>query len=205
MTLMDAWTRVALRHRHAHLVLVGGGDRSFDNCEDQLRSHVAEQGLQSQVIFVGHVPDVTPYLAASDLFVQCSESEGFGMSLIEAMAAGLPSISTPVGIASEVIAEDQNGWLIPIGNVRALTAVIEQAFAARGRWSEMSRQARVAVASKFDFEAVAARYLEVFKQLQQRKARLGGEQDGFVVLDGLLDDRGTVLEQKGAERGGDGR
>src|SRR5687768_7828807 len=73
MTLMEAWAHVD----QAHLVLVGGGDRSFDNCEPQLRSFVAAKGLQSKVTFVGHVADVTPYLAAGDLFIQCSESEGF--------------------------------------------------------------------------------------------------------------------------------
>jgi PAS domain S-box-containing protein len=165
MTLMEAWAHIAPRQRHAHLVLVGGGDRSFDNCEVQLRNHVAEERLQLQVTFVGHVADVTPYLASSDLFIQCSESEGFGMSLIEAMAAGLPSISTPVGVATEVVAADRNGWLTPVGDSQALTAVIEQAFAARGRWSEMSTQARAAVQSKFDFETVAGRYLQLFKQL----------------------------------------
>jgi PAS domain S-box-containing protein len=165
MTLIEAWQQLAARNRQAHLVLVGGGDRSFDNCEAQLRSYVASKGLQSRVTFVGHVADVSPYLAASDLFVQCSESEGFGVSLVEAMAAGLPSISTPVGVAPEVIANDRNGWLIPIGNVQALAATIEQALAARERWSELSMQARAAVQSKFEFETVAVRYLELFRQL----------------------------------------
>lgn len=165
MTLIEAWAQLAARNRRAHLVLVGGGDRSFDNCEAQLRSRVAAAGLEHRVTFVGHVADVTPYLAASDLFVQCSESEGFGVSLIEAMAAGLPSISTPVGVAPEVIVNDRNGWSIPIGNVPAVAATIEQALAARERWSELSTQARAAVQSKFEFETVAVRYLELFKQL----------------------------------------
>lgn len=166
MTLLQAWTQVARHHPRPHLLLVGGGDRSFDNCEEQLRDFVAAEGLQSRVSFVGHVPDVTPYLAASDLFIQCSESEGFGMSLIEALAAGLPSISTPAGIAPEVIVQDGNGWLVPIADAPAVAAVIEKAFAQRARWSEMSKQARAAVQSKFEFEAVAARYLELFRRLQ---------------------------------------
>ena len=165
MTLLQAWARVAPRHRQAHLVLVGGGDRSFDNCEEQLRSYVAAEGMRSRVMFTGHVLDVTPYLAASDLFIQCSESEGFGMSLIEALAAGLPSISTSVGVAPEVIVDNRNGWLTPVGDAHAVAAAIEQAFAARTRWSDMSKQARAAVQSKFDFEAVAVRYVELFEQL----------------------------------------
>jgi len=171
LTLLQAWTQVARHHPQAHLVLVGGGDRSFDNCEEQLRSHVAAEGLQARVSFLGHVPDVTPYLAASDLFIQCSESEGFGMSLIEAMAAGLPSISTPVGIAPEVIVQDNNGWLAPIGDAPAVAAVIEQAFAQRTRWGEMSKLARAAVQSKFEFDTVAARYLELFKRMQSDPSR----------------------------------
>ena len=170
-TLIEAWAHVARRHRQAHLVLVGGGDRSFDNCEPQLRNLVAEERLQSQVWFVGHVPDVSPYLAASDLFIQCSESEGFGMSLIEALAAGLPSISTPVGVAPEVIANDRNGWLVPVNDARSVTAALEQALAARMRWNDMSAQARAAVETKFDFATVATRYAELFKRLGTGRAQ----------------------------------
>ncbi len=165
LTLMDAWTTIARRQRHAHLVIVGGGDRSFDNCEPELRSQVAATGLRDRVTFVGAVPDVTPYLAAGDLFIQCSESEGFGMSLVEAMAAGLPSISTPVGVAPEMIVDDGNGWLVPIGDAQAVTAVLEQAFASRSRWQQMGSRARAIVESGFDFATVAKRYAELFEQL----------------------------------------
>jgi glycosyltransferase involved in cell wall biosynthesis len=169
LMLVEVWQRIAANHPEAHLLLIGSGDRSFDGCEPELRAAVSKAGLEDRVTFVGHVEIVPDYLRASDLFVLCSESEGFGLSLIEAMAVGLPCISTAVGAAPEVIRHRQSGWLVPVNDAQALAQALDDALANREQWSQLGAAGRRAVVERFDLDAIAARYLRLF----QRLARAG--------------------------------
>ncbi|MFL6577226.1 MAG: glycosyltransferase, partial [Povalibacter sp.] len=155
--LLQVWSRLAPRHIHAHLVLVGGGDRSPDNCESELRDIVRSSGLETRVSFIGQVEDVTDYLRASDVFVLPSDSEGFGLSLIEAMAVGLPSVSTAVGVAPEVITDGETGWLVPPRDATALENAIETALNSRERWASIGRLGQRQV-EKFEMTEVAREY-----------------------------------------------
>ncbi|MFQ5767329.1 MAG: glycosyltransferase family 4 protein [Acidobacteriota bacterium] len=80
-------------------------------------------GVGDAVAFLGPVPEgekMAAY-AAADVFLLPSYGEGQPLSILEAMAAGLPVISTPVGSIGEVIAEGKNGFLVPPGDVKALS------------------------------------------------------------------------------------
>ncbi len=160
--LLQAWQRIATRHPQAHLVLVGSGERSPDNCEQELREFVDAWNLRERVTFAGHADDVSAYLHASDLFVQSSDSEGFGLALAEAMAAGLPCVTTAVGVAPEIV-DDRTGWLIPPQNRKALEQALESALQQRDRWPAMSAAAREQVRA-FEMEEVARRYQTVFDE-----------------------------------------
>ncbi len=92
--LLRVWREVVIEFPKAKLLLVGSGGLDMHNCEDELRSYVADHGLQNHVSFSGAVQNVEEYLQASDLFVFPTESEAFGLSLVEAMACGLPVITT---------------------------------------------------------------------------------------------------------------
>jgi glycosyltransferase involved in cell wall biosynthesis len=167
LMLVEVWNRIAAQHPEAHLLLVGSGDRSFDGCEPELRDAVRRAGLEQRVTFVGQVETVPEYLHASDLFVLCSESEGFGLSLIEAMAVGLPCISTAVGAAPEVIRHRETGWLIPVNDAQALSHALEDALASREHWQRLGAEGRRAVAERFDLDAVVACYLTLFQHLER--------------------------------------
>lgn len=170
LRLMRAWEEIVRRRPRAHLVIVGGGERSFDSCEDQLRELVRTARLESHVTFTGHVDNVPDYLRASDLFVVCSESEGFGLSLVEAMASGLPCISTAVGAAPEIIRDRANGWLIAVNDDKALLAALEDALSDPLRWPAMGAAGQREVTSRFCMEQVATRYTELFNLVLPRTA-----------------------------------
>jgi glycosyltransferase involved in cell wall biosynthesis len=95
--LLTVWEKFRWKHKHVRLLLVGSGGLDIQNCEAELKDYVRGKGLQGSVQFAGEVHNVHLYLQASDLFVFPTQSEAFGISLIEAMACGLPVISTPVG------------------------------------------------------------------------------------------------------------
>ena len=90
----------------ARLVVRGKGDNAA------LAALAAEAGVADRVQWVPPRPEVHRYYAAADCFAFPSEAEGFALVLAEAAACGLPLISTPVGIAPELIAEGVSGYLI---------------------------------------------------------------------------------------------
>jgi glycosyltransferase involved in cell wall biosynthesis/O-antigen/teichoic acid export membrane protein len=168
--LLKVWSRIAREHADAHLVLVGSGDSSFDGCEQELRDYVSSAHLDGRVTFAGHVENVHEYLQACDLFVSCSESEGFGLSLVEAMAAGLPCVSTLVGVAPEVIGNRYNGWLVPVRDPAAVSAALRDAIDCRDALPAIGAAARRAVASRFDMHEVARRYLDLCREISPTAA-----------------------------------
>jgi glycosyltransferase involved in cell wall biosynthesis len=161
--LLAAWESFMRTHPDAHLLLVGSGVGSHDNCEHELKEWVASKRLQSCVSFVGQVDPVADYLRAADFFVSMSESEGFGLALIEAMASGLPCISTPVGVAPEVIVHGVNGLLAPVGRVDALTTAFSWMASHSEQWSTIGANARNAVISRYDMRTVGNQYAELIR------------------------------------------
>lgn len=92
----------------AHLVLVGWGPQ-----ESRLREAVSTRGLDEAVTITGRALSIEPYYAAADAFVLSSEQEGFGIVLLEAMAAGLAVVATDIPGVREVVADGTTGFLVP--------------------------------------------------------------------------------------------
>ncbi|MDF1841524.1 MAG: glycosyltransferase [Rubripirellula sp.] len=102
----------------AHLVLVGDGPE-----RDGLIRVASELGVLERVHFAGHQDDVSPWLAAMDIYFNSSRSEGMSQSLIEAMAAGLPIVATDVGDSAYVLGDaqfDKAGICVPANDTQAL-------------------------------------------------------------------------------------
>ncbi len=125
--------------------------------EEELKAKVEVRGLEKGVKFLGHVPyaEIPPYLHASDVFIRPSLSEGFGNSFIEAMAAGLPVIATPVGGIVDFVKDGETGLFCkvedPASIAEQVTRIIENhALAAKLRVSgaQLAKE-------KYDWELIA--------------------------------------------------
>jgi glycosyltransferase involved in cell wall biosynthesis len=120
-TLLEATARVALQHHGLMLVLVGSGPLEHELCE------VAQSlGLLERVVFAGSRDDVEDLLPAFDVFALSSRNEGLPISLLEAMAAGVPSVATSVGGVPEVVTDGHDGLLAPAGDAAVLADAISR-------------------------------------------------------------------------------
>jgi glycosyltransferase involved in cell wall biosynthesis len=117
--LLLATAELVLQHAELKLVLVGSGP-----LESTLRSQVEKLGLDRNVIFTGMRDDVYELLPAFDVFVLSSRFEGLPISLLEAMAAGVPTVATRVGGIPEVIVDGVSGLLVDAGLSHQLAKAI---------------------------------------------------------------------------------
>lgn len=139
-------------------VLVVGGT------SDMIRhaSALAERlGVSGQVRFVGSHADPGPFLRAADVFVLPSAYESYGLVIMEALASGLPVVSTPVGVAPQVIVDGVNGFLVPQDAAamgRRLAELNDQDLDA---WRRRARES----AMTHSWRSAADRYLALVEEL----------------------------------------
>jgi len=108
--------------------------------------------------------DVEAVLAGHDLFALASRSEGFGLALVEAMAAGLPVVSTRTGGPALLVRDGENGLLVPPGNAAALAAALGR-LAADPALAARLAQAGRRTASGYGIAAMRTRYHDLYRQL----------------------------------------
>jgi glycosyltransferase involved in cell wall biosynthesis len=154
--LIDAFAAALGLTPEARLVIVGPGDATA------LVSRAAALGLGDRVLFTGPRGDVPELLAAFDAFVHPAAAESFGMVIIEAMAMGLPVLTTPVGIACEVIKSPTSGLLSAGSDPAALERGLLELIELRPTWAKMGAAARRQVAG-LTAERMANRYSELYE------------------------------------------
>jgi glycosyltransferase involved in cell wall biosynthesis len=117
--LIDAIPRVLERYPDARLVLVGDGP-----LRDRLEGHARHLGISESVLFAGKRDDVPRWLASFDIFALTSLFEGLCYAVLEAQAAGVPVIATPVGGVRETVVDGETGLVVPPGDDHALAGAI---------------------------------------------------------------------------------
>lgn len=148
--LLHALARVS--HLDACLTIVGAGA-----AEAELRRLAAELGIAERVVLAGFHPDPTPFYNTADLFVLSSDYEGFGNVIVEALAQGLPVVSTdcPSG-PGEILEGGRWGALVPVGDADALAAAIDRALETPHDPAALRRRA-----ADFAPEIAARKYLDL--------------------------------------------
>jgi len=122
-------------------------------------------GLSQDVVFAGERRDVEQILHTLSLFVQPSLSEGFGIAIAEAMAAGLPVVASAVGGIPEVVLHGQTGWLVPPGDPWALAQAIAEGTAHPQQSYEFGRRGWERVKQCFTIQSAARRHEELYERL----------------------------------------
>ena len=167
--LFAAWARLAPEFPTAHLVLVGPrldqSDPMLAHFHQQLEALIQASGTQERVHFVGRVDDVAVYLQAADLFVFPSRREGLPNVVMEAMATGLPVVTTPfVGLSAELgVAGEQ--YLLAEHNAGELYERMRQVLLDDGLRARLGRNGRSWATAHLDIEMILDRYAALYREL----------------------------------------
>jgi glycosyltransferase involved in cell wall biosynthesis len=157
-TLIKATSLVVPHAPDFRLVIAGDGP-----CRPELGALVARLELTDRVTFLGVVQDVPPLLASARLFVLPSLSEGISLTLLEAMASGLPVVATRVGGNPEVVADGTTGLLVPSGHPVALAEAIVSIYTNPARGVTLGRAGRARVEQFFDLTRMIRSYEALYR------------------------------------------
>jgi len=158
--LLHAWQRVCRAVPQARLLVIGEGSQS-----DILKLRNAELGLNGKVIFLGPRRDVHDILPLADVAVLSSRDEGLPMCLLEAMAVGLPVVSTDVGGVGRLVKEGEHGRLVPDDDDEAFARAVVDLFGDGERARAMGRAGLSLVKGMYDLETSVDRYQEMYAEL----------------------------------------
>lgn len=144
----------------AKLILVGDGpDRS--ECERLAR----ELQLEKDVIFLGKQDGLSEILSASDIFLMPSQSESFGLSALEAMACGLPVVSSSVGGLPELILHNEVGFIAEFGDVDRMAKYTIELLQNEKKYNSFSQKSRERAVKLFDKNLIVPQYLAYYEKI----------------------------------------
>jgi mannosyltransferase len=137
---------------------------------DGLKQRIAAAGLTERILFLGELPveEVPLWYQRISIYVFASRVEGFGLTMLEAMAAGDAVVATRAGAAEMVIANGDDGVLAPVGDADALAAALELLMRDPERIEAMGRRAREKVVEKFSRDREADEISAVYRQVWAR-------------------------------------
>ncbi len=164
--MLEAMDRVRERIPAALWLVVGGGE-----ARARLEADAARRNLLGNVLFLGERRDVPDLLQALDLYVQPSLLEGFGLSVLEAMAAGKAVVASRAGGLPEVVEESVTGDLVPPGDAAALAEGIVALLLDSGRRERYGREGLARARERFPLERMVRGWTDLYRELLSLKGR----------------------------------
>jgi glycosyltransferase involved in cell wall biosynthesis len=167
--LLRAMCTLVDRPHRLHLVIAGDCANALGM---QLKQLKHELGIERHVTFLGLRPDVSRILNNLNAFVLSSQTEGFSIACIEAMACGVPVIATRSG-GPEQILQDQAGLLVPTADPEALATAVELVISSKELAADLTQRALKRVHEQYSLTTMLARYQILLERvsLGPRKGR----------------------------------
>lgn len=171
-----------LSREKRHLMLLSAAHRLMNDGlrfrlrivgDGPMRQHIAQRtetlALQSVIEMLGERNDVPHLLRQADVFVLSSATEGLPMTIIEAMACGLPVVATRVGGVPELVVSGANGLLVPPEDTEALAGALRKLIENAQLRRTMGAAGRKLAVEQFDIRQTARQHEQLFTRLLQQK------------------------------------
>ena len=167
-TMLVAFRHVLEEIPDARLMLAGDGP-----CAIKLQEQAAKLGLNGHVDFLGRCSNIPEVLKQMSIFTLSSTTEGLPMTVLEAMAAGLPIVATDVGGNRELVQPPQCGLLVPARDASALSRAYIDLLRDPQRRAQMGAASRARAVQYFSIDHMLAEYKKLYDRLLTRK--VGGQ------------------------------
>ena len=158
--LLDTIARAAKTNSNVLALIAGDGELRHD-----LEAYAAQLGIAGRVRFLGWRRDLATIYAATDVFLLTSRNEGTPVALIEAMASGVPGVSTDVGGVKDVITSEAVGARVHEGDADALAAHVVRMLADHGLRRETGERARAAVLERYSLDRLVRDINVLYREL----------------------------------------
>jgi mannosyltransferase len=164
---VDAMCALLPRYPDFTAILVGAIVPEQAGFANDLRKRIEAAGLKSRIVMTGEleIEEVQRWYQRLTIYAFTSRNEGFGLTLIEAMAAGAALVASRAGAAEFVVEDGLTGMLTPPGDVEALVAASEPLMRDPASAAAMGERARARVLDKFSLEAEAKAIADVYRKL----------------------------------------
>ena len=164
---VDAMCQLLPRYPDFTAVLVGAIMPEQSAFAGDLKNRIAAAGLTARIVMTGEldIAEVQRWYQRLTIYAFTSRNEGFGLTLIEAMAAGAALVAARAGAAELVVEDGVTGVLVPPGDADALAAALEPLMRDPAAATAMGERGRQRVIATFSLDAEAARIAEVYRTL----------------------------------------
>jgi len=164
---VDAMCRLLPHYPDFTAIIVGAITPEQMPFANDLRKRIAAAGLQSRIVITGELPieQVERWYQRLTIYAFTSRNEGFGLTLIEAMAAGAALVASRAGAAELVVEDGVSGVLTPPGDVDALVAALQPLLRDPASAAAMGERGRARVLAKFSLDAEAGAIAGVYRTL----------------------------------------
>ena len=157
-TLLLMMKKLVQKDSNVILVLIGDGE-----LRPAIEQKIEELSLENHVFLLGSRADVDDLMHQADLFVLSSKREGLPMVVLEAMASGLPVVSTDVGGISEVVRNSENGALVPPENPDRLAEAVQRILSDPKLSGHMGTSARDWIVRHYSLDNITKKYAALYR------------------------------------------
>jgi glycosyltransferase involved in cell wall biosynthesis len=158
---------VARENGSGAFLVVGEDNSPGRETRQRLEQFIADENLAGRVLLLGYVADLIPFLAALDIYVSPSRAEAFGLATVEAMACGACVVATATDGTREIVADDETGRVVPVGDTAALARAIAELLEDEEERKRLAGRGRASVRARFDLARMVEATEEVYREARR--------------------------------------